>query len=294
MSAKPIFRGTATALVTPMTPEGVDYDSMGKLIDFQIEQGIKGLIVCATTGEAPTLSDEEHLETLAFAVERAAGKVPVIAGTGSNYTDHAVMMTKEACRLGVDGILAVSPYYNKTNQNGLIRNFSVIADASEKLVIIYNVPSRTSVNIEASTCKALSRHGNIVAVKEASGNISQVAEIASLVGDDMVIYSGNDDQIVPLLALGGQGVISVVSNVLPAETVRLCEAWFEGAVEESKDIQLKLFPLIKALFSQVSPTPVKAALQRMGYCSDYVRLPLIPLEEPYRAKLYAVMETLGI
>ena len=291
---KRLFQGVATALITPTNEKGVDYDHLGKLIDWQIEEGVDALVVCATTGEAPTLSDEEHLRTLEFAVQRANGRIPIIGGTGSNCTDHAVMMTKEACRLGVDGILAVTPYYNKATQTGLIRSFEAIADASEKPVILYNVPSRTGVNIEPKTCLALSEHPNIVAVKEASGNISQIADIAAMTEGKLDIYSGNDDQIIPILSLGGQGVISVLSNVLPKKTVEMCRKWFAGDIEGSRRMQLALLPLIHALFSQVNPIPAKAALYRMGFCEDHIRLPLVPMEEPFRTKLYEAMTEQGI
>lgn len=294
MTKKPVFQGVATALITPTTPEGVDYAHLGRLIDWQIAEGVQALVVCATTGEAPTLTDAEHCQTLAFAVERAAGRVPIIAGTGSNDTAHAVMMTKEACALGVDGILAVTPYYNRATQTGLIRSFSAIADASEKPVILYNVPGRTGVNIAPQTYLTLSEHPNIAGIKEASGNISQVVETVSLVGDRLDLYSGNDDQIVPLLSLGGKGVISVLSNVLPKKTVALCEAWFAGRHAESLHLQCQMLPLINALFSQVNPIPVKAALAKMGYCEDYLRLPLVPMEEPYRTRLYDCMKQQGL
>lgn len=294
MTKKPIFRGVATALITPTTEAGVDYAHLGKLIDWQIAEGVQALVVCATTGEAPTLSDDEHCKTLAFAVERAAGRVPIIAGTGSNDTAHAVMMTREACALGVDGILAVTPYYNRATQTGLIRSFSAIADASEKPVILYNVPGRTGVNIAPQTYLALADHPNIAGIKEASGNISQVVETVSLVGDRLDLYSGNDDQTVPILSLGGKGVISVLSNVLPRKTVALCERWFAGDTAESLRLQCEMLPLINALFSQVNPIPVKAALAKMGYCEDYLRLPLVPMEEPFRTRLFECMGQQGL
>ena len=289
-----VFRGAATALVTPMTPEGVDYESFGRLIDWQIDQGISALVVCATTGEAPTLRDDEHCRALAFAVERAAGRVPIIAGTGSNDTSHAVMMTREACAMGADAILAVTPYYNRCTQTGLRLSYEAIADASTRPVILYNVPSRTGVNLEPATCLALAAHPNIAGVKEASGNLAQMMELFRLVGDRLAIYSGNDDQIVPLLALGGAGVISVVSNILPQKTEGLCRLWFDGQTRESTQLQLQLLPLIHALFSQVNPIPVKAALAYMGFCEDYLRLPLTPLEQLQRERLYACMAQWGL
>ena len=294
MNKKPVFTGVATALVTPTCEQGVDYAHLAKLIDFQIDAGVAALVVCATTGEAPTLQDDEHLETLAFAVQRAAGRIPVIAGTGSNDTAHAVMMTRRACELGVDAILAVTPYYNKPPQSGLIRSFYTIADASQKPVIVYNVPSRTSVNIEPATYAALAKHPMIYGIKEANGNIAQIVETFSLVGGELSIYSGNDDQIVPILSMGGKGVISVLSNVAPRQAVQMCRKYFEGDTAGAAGLQCELLPLVKALFSQTNPIPVKAALARMGLCQDHLRLPLIPMEEPYRGRLYAVMDQLGL
>lgn len=284
-----LFEGVATALVTPTNESGVDYESLGKLIDWQIASGVQALVVCATTGEAPTLSDDEHCKVLEFAIARAQGRVPIIAGTGSNDTRHAIMMTNYACTIGADGILTVTPYYNKATQTGLLRSFEAIADASTKPMILYNVPSRTGVNIEPKTVLALSKHPNIVGIKEASGNISQIVELFSLVDDRFAVYSGNDDQIVPILSMGGKGVISTVSNVLPRQTAELCRLWFEGKTAESAALQCKMLPLINALFSQVNPIPVKAALAKMGRCEDFVRLPLTPMEEPFRTNLYDCM-----
>ncbi|MCQ2419018.1 MAG: 4-hydroxy-tetrahydrodipicolinate synthase [Clostridia bacterium] len=289
-----LFRGVATALITPTNESGVDYAHLGKLIDYQIEAGIPALVVCATTGEAPTLSDKEHLDVLKFAVDRANGRTKIIAGTGSNDTQHAIQMTKDACSLGVDGILTVTPYYNKATQSGLVASFGAIADASSKPMIVYSVPSRTGVNIEPKTCAKLAEHPNIVAIKEASGNLSQILEIAALTEGKLDIYSGNDDQIVPILSVGGIGVISVLSNVVPKQTIEICDRWFAGDIAGSLALQKKYLPLIKALFSQVNPIPAKAALARMGYCEDYIRLPLVPMEEPYRSNLYACMDALGI
>lgn len=289
-----VFQGVATALVTPTTESGVDFDHLGKLIDWQIASGVQALVVCATTGEAPTLSDDEHCKVLEFAIERVKGHTPIIAGTGSNDTRHAIMMTNYACAIGADAVLTVTPYYNRATQTGLIRSFEAIADASTKPVILYNVPSRTGVNIAPKTVLALSRHPNIVGIKEASGNISQIVELFSLVGDKISVYSGNDDQIVPILSMGGKGVISTVSNVLPRQTVELCRQWFAGNTAESAAMQCKMLPLIHALFSQINPIPVKAALAKMGYCQDHLRLPLSPMEEPFRSQLYACMESWGL
>ena len=294
MEKKTLFTGVATALITPTNESGVDFDNFGKLIDWQIEEGINALVICGTTGEASTLNDEEHIAAVEYAVKRANGRIPIIAGTGSNDTAHAVMMTKVCCDKGADGVLCVTPYYNKATQTGLIKSYTAIADASAKPVIVYNVPSRTGVNIEPKTCLALSEHPNIAAIKEASGNISQVLETATLIKGKMDIYSGNDDQIVPILALGGKGVISVLSNPAPKLALDICNKWFAGDAEGSLALQQKALPFIKALFSQVNPIPVKAAMARLGFCEDYLRLPLVPMEEPFRTRLYECMDALGL
>ena len=251
-------------------------------------------MVAGTTGEGSTLSDEEHREVLKFAVEKIAGRVPVIAGTGSNDIKYALELTKYACSVGADAMLVVTPYYNKATQNGLIKSFTAIADASTKPIILYSVPSRTGCNITPETCAVLAKHPNIVGIKEASGNISQIAKIASLVGDDMDIYSGNDDQIVPILSLGGKGVISVLSNIAPKETARICSSFFEGNVKESKDLQLKYIDLIDALFSEVNPIPVKAAISAMGFGENYLRLPLTPMEDAHERVLLDLMKKSNI
>ncbi len=294
MRKTPIFQGVATALVTPTNPSGVDYAHLAKLIDFQLDAGIPALVVCATTGEAPTLSDEEHLRTLAFAVERAAGRAKIIAGTGSNDTAHAIMMTREACKLGVDAILAVSPYYNKPTQLGLRRSYEAIADASTKPVIVYNVPGRTSVWIEPETYAVLADHPMIYAIKEASGDFDRLVHTMALVGDQLSVYSGEDATIVPLLSMGGLGVISVVANILPRETIAMCDLYFQGKISEAATMQCRLYPLVKALFSETSPAPAKAALSAMGYCEDYLRLPLVPMQEPKRSILMERLRQWGI
>ena len=294
MRTNPIFRGVATAIVTPMNANGVDYENFGRLIDWQIESGINALVIAGTTGEGSTLSDEEHREVLRFAYERIAGRVPSVAGTGSNDTAYAIELTKFACELGYDGMLVVTPYYNKATQKGLIQMFTAIADASTKPLILYNVPSRTGVNIEPSTYAALADHPNIAAIKEASGNISKVVETAALVGDKLDIYSGNDDQIVPIMSVGGQGVISVLSNVVPAETVEMCNRFFNGDVKGAADLQFELLPLTQALFCEVNPIPVKAAVAAMGYGENYLRLPLTPMEDANWTKLAAIMRARGI
>lgn len=294
MTSNPIFRGVATALITPMNENGVDFEQFGRLIDWQIAEGINALVIAGTTGEGSTLNDKEHCEVLRYAVERIAGRVPTIAATGSNDTDYAISLTKYACSIGADAMLVVTPYYNKTTQNGLVKMYTAIADSSEKPLILYNVPSRTGVNIEPSTYLALADHPNIAAVKEANGNISKIVETAALVGDKLDIYSGNDDQIVPILSVGGAGVISVLSNVMPRETVDICDRWFRGDTAGAAAMQYKYLPLINALFSEVNPIPVKAAMAAMGWCENYVRLPLTPMEEAHAEKLYAIMRGHGL
>ena len=294
MTKKPIFTGAATALVTPLTENGVDYAAFEKLINWQIESGIDALVICGTTGEASTLTDEEHRQVLKFAAQVVKGRVPIIAGTGSNDTAYAIDMTKFACELGYDAMLVVTPYYNKTTQKGLIAMFRAIADASTKPLILYNVPSRTGVNIEPATYAALADHPNIAAIKEAGGNISKIVETAALVGDKLDIYSGNDDQIVPILACGGSGVISVLSNVLPRETSELCHTFFRGDVKTAMDMQIKYLPLTNALFCEVNPIPAKAAMAALGFCENYVRLPLVPMEEGHEQMLRQRMRDLGL
>lgn len=284
-----VFKGAATAIVTPFKNGEVDYESFGRLIDWQIAEGISGIVAAGTTGEGSTLTDEEHREVIRFCVERAAGRVPIIAGTGSNDTAYAIELTKFACEAGADAMLLVTPYYNKATQKGLIESFTAVADISTKPIILYNVPSRTGCNITPATAKVLSQHPNIVGIKEASGNISQVAEIAALCGDDLDIYSGNDDQIVPVLSLGGKGVISVVSNLMPAATDKICQDYFAGRVDESRSAQLKLLPLINTLFCEVNPIPVKAAMAAMGYGENELRLPLTKMEAEHEEKLLALM-----
>ncbi len=291
---KTIFEGMATALITPITAEGIDYEAFGKLIDWQIEEGIDGLVVCGTTGEGSTLTDDEHKEAIKFAVQRANKRVPIIAGTGSNDTAYALELTEYACSVGVDAVLVVTPYYNKATQNGLIKMFSLIADKSTAPVILYDVPSRTGVGMTPKTVAELAKHPNIAAIKAASGNISQIAEIAALCGDSIDIYSGNDDQVVPIMALGGKGCISVLSNLLPKEASLMCEKFSAGDIKGACAMQLQYLPLINALFSEVNPIPVKAAMAKMGFCEDYLRLPLTPMEEGAREVLYNEMRKVGI
>ncbi|MBQ3637336.1 MAG: 4-hydroxy-tetrahydrodipicolinate synthase [Clostridia bacterium] len=289
-----VFLGAATALVTPLTADGVDYDAFADLIEWQIAEGIDALVIAGTTGEGSTLSDEEHRAVLKFSAEQIRGRVPVIAGTGSNDTAYAIDLTKYACEVGCDAMLLVTPYYNKATQKGLITSFKAVADASTKPCILYNVPSRTGCNLLPAATAALAGHPNIVGIKEASGNISQIAEEAALCGDQIDIYSGNDDQIVPILSLGGGGVISVLSNLLPKETSLLCRKWREGDAKAALDMQLKYLPLVNALFSEVNPIPVKAAMARMGFGKNVLRLPLTPMEEEHEEKLLAEMRKVGI
>jgi len=292
---KTIFTGVATAIITPLTSDGgIDYNQFGRFIDYQIDNGVNGIVAVGTTGEGSTLTDDEHKEAIRFCVEKVNGRVPVIAGTGSNDTQYAIDLTKYACEVGADAMLLVSPYYNKATQKGLIESFSKIADASTKPCMLYNVPSRTGCNILPKTAAALADHGNIVAIKEACGNISQIAELCSLVEGKMDVYSGNDDQIVPMLSLGAKGVISVLSNVLPRETVDMCNKFFSGDVKGACKLQLDYLPLINALFSEVNPIPVKAAVAKMGFCENYLRLPLTTMEEEHQKVLYELMEKAGI
>ena len=290
----PIFRGIATALVTPTTPQGVDYDRMGKLIDWQIEKGINALVICGTTGESSTLTDAEHREVMRYSIERVAGRVPVICGTGSNETDYAVELTKAACEYGADAVLVVTPYYNKTTQKGLVTMYNTIADASTKPVILYNVPSRTGIAIEPATYVKLAEHPNICAIKEANSDISKIVETFSLVGDKLDIYSGNDDQIVPIMAMGGMGCISVLSNVIPTETVAMADKFFAGDVAGAAKMQCDFMPLVRSLFCESNPIPVKAAMAAMGFCENYLRLPLVPMEEDHYEVMIQRMRALGI
>lgn len=289
-----IFEGAATALVTPMTENGIDYENLAKLIEFQIRDGISALVIVGTTGEGSTLSDEEHRDVISFAVKQTNGRVPVIAGTGSNDTKYAIELSQHACEAGADALLVVTPYYNKATQKGLIRHFTAIADAVDKPIIMYNVPSRTGCNIKPETVNVLADHPRIVGLKEASGDLSQVATVAALCRDRIDIYSGNDDQILPVLSLGGKGVISVLSNVVPGETDAICKKFFEGKNEEAKELQLRLLPLIHDLFCEVNPIPVKAAMAAMGYGENYLRMPLTPMEENNEKHLLGEMKKLNI
>jgi 4-hydroxy-tetrahydrodipicolinate synthase len=294
MSKQTIFRGAATALITPLTPAGVDYEALGKLIDWQIEQGIDALVIAGTTGEGATLTYDEHQEVIRYSVERAAGRVPIIAGSGSNDTSRAVTLSRFSCDAGADALLVVTPYYNKATQKGLIAMYNTIADAVDKPIILYNVPSRTGVGIEPSTYLALAEHPNIVGIKEANGNISKIVETARLVGDKLDIYSGNDDQVVPILSMGGSGVISVLSNVMPAQTHEMCQRFYDGDLAGAAKLQMEYLPLINALFSEVNPIPVKAAMAAMGWCENYLRMPLTRMEPEHWEKLKTIMQAHGL
>ncbi|MGM9521028.1 MAG: 4-hydroxy-tetrahydrodipicolinate synthase [Oscillospiraceae bacterium] len=289
-----IFKGIGTAMVTPMNERGVDYDAMERLVNMQLEGGVDALIVCATTGEAPTLTDEEHIDTVKFVVDRVKGKIPVIAGTGSNYTDHAVDMSRKARDVGADALLCVTPYYNKCTQRGIVESFYKIADSTELPVIVYNVPSRTGVTIKPDTYVKLAEHDRIVGIKEAGGDISAVVETVSKCGADIDIYSGNDDQIVPIMAMGGVGCISVLSNILPKETREICTRFFNGDIQGAAALQCRYKALIDALFCEVNPIPAKAALAAMGIIEDHVRLPLTKMEEQNKEKLLTLMRAEGI
>ena len=289
-----IFTGVATAIVTPLTESGVDYEAFARLIEWQIESGVDAIVAAGTTGEGSTLSDKEHKEVIDFCVKQVNHRVPLIAGTGSNDTAYAVELTEYACKAGADAMLLVTPYYNKATQRGLIESFLAIADASSKPCILYNVPSRTGCNLLPSSVAQLAKHPNIVAVKEASGNISQIAEIAALCKDEIDIYSGNDDQIIPIMSLGGKGVISVLSNVCPKETAQMCKLFFNGDIKGALKLQLELLPLINLLFCEVNPIPVKAAVSAMGFGENYLRLPLTAMEKEHEEKLVSEMKKLGV
>ncbi len=289
-----IFTGMATAMVTPMTPEGVDYEALGRFVDFQLSQGIHALVAVGTTGESATLSPDERKEVIRFTIDRVAGRVPVIAGTGTNNTQHAIEYSVDAAKAGADALLVVTPYYNKATQNGLIAHFTAIADRVDKPIILYNVPSRTGCNLLPATVEKLAEHPNIAAIKEASGNMSQVVELFARCGDKLDVYSGEDGLTVPILSMGGKGTISVLSNVVPKEAVAMTNAFFAGDVAEAARLQCRYLNLINLLFCEVNPIPAKAAVSAMGFGKEYIRLPLTPMEEGNRAKLLAEMRRLGV
>lgn len=289
-----IFKGMATAMVTPMTPEGVDYEALGRFIDFQLASGINALVAVGTTGESATLSPEERKKVISFTIDRVAGRVPVIAGTGTNNTQHAIDYSVSASQAGADALLVVTPYYNKATQNGLIAHFTAIADKVDKPIILYNVPSRTGCNLLPATVEKLADHPNIAAVKEASGNMSQVVELFARCSDKIDVYSGEDGLTVPMLAMGGKGTISVLSNVVPQGAVAMTDAFFAGDVQKAAALQCKYLNLINLLFCEVNPIPAKAAVSAMGFGKEYIRLPLTPMEEANRAKLLAEMRAQGV
>lgn len=289
-----VFQGMATAMVTPMTPRGVDYNTLEKFIEFQIESGINALVAVGTTGESATLTPEERKEVIRFTVKRVDGRVPVIAGTGTNNTLHVLDFTKSACGDGADAVLVVTPYYNKATQNGLISHYTAIADASEKPVIMYSVPSRTGCQLLPNTVAALAQHPNIVGLKDASGNMDQTVETISKCGDSLDIYSGEDSLTVPMLAMGAAGCISVLSNVVPGMAVEMCDRFFAGDVAGAAALQCKMLPLIRALFCEVNPIPAKAAVAAMGFGEEYLRMPLSLLEDHNRENLLKQMKQLGV
>lgn len=287
-----IFTGAGTALVTPFQDKGIDFANFETLIEYQIEGGIDALIVCGTTGESSTMTKDEDLSAIEFVVKQAAGRVPVIAGTGSNNTISAIETSMEAADLGVDGLLVVTPYYNKCTDTGLVRHYHAIADAVSTPIVVYNIPGRTGVNIKPSVMKEIASHDNIVAIKEASGNISQIAEIARLC-PEIDLYSGNDDHVVPLLSLGGKGVISVVSNLLPEMTHDMVMSFLEGDTARARELQFKLNPLVNALFSEVNPIPVKTALNMIGINAGLLRMPLCEMSADKAAVLKKELMAIG-
>ena len=291
----PVFTGAGVAIITPMYEDGsINFDELGRIVEDQIARGTDAIVICGTTGECSTMTDEEQLAAIKYTVDLVSHRVPVIAGAGSNDTDHGCALAAKSAACGADALLLVTPYYNKTSQAGLVAHFTAMAEAGGIPVILYNVPSRTGLNIAPETAKELSKHPLINGIKEASGNIGQVAKIAALCGDELNIYSGNDDQIVPLLALGGKGVISVLSNVAPQYTHDICAKWFAGETAESLSMQLKAVPLIKALFADVNPIPVKWAMNRLGWNAGDCRLPLVAPSAAVQAQLETAMQEFGL
>ena len=292
---KTIFTGAGVAIATPMNADGsINFDELGRLIELNIENGTDAIIICGTTGESACMTDQEHIDCIRYAVEKVDHRIPVIAGTGSNHTEYAVNLSKEAEKLGADALLCVTPYYNKASQQGLIRHFTAIAEAVTLPIILYNVPSRTGCNILPETAAELAKIENIAAIKEASGNISQIAKLRQLVGDTLDIYSGNDDQIVPIMSLGGKGVISVLSNVVPKETHEIAALCLENKWSEALEMAMKYLPLANVLFCDVNPIPVKEALNIMGFRAGECRLPLCETSEANKAKIRAELDKLGL
>ena len=294
MTKETIFKGSGVAIITPLKNDAVDYEAFAKLVEWQIANKTDAIVVCGTTGESSTLTDEEHRECIRFVVEKTAGRVPVIAGTGSNDTAYMIELSKHACEVGADALLLVSPYYNKSNPKGLIKNFLAVAEATDKPIILYNVPSRTGCNIPIPVYKELAKHERIVAVKEANGDIKAIVELAATCGDSLDIYSGNDDHVVPILSVGGIGVISTTANVVPKEMHDMVDLWLNGHIKESAAIQLKLFELINNLFIEVNPIPAKTAMGLMGFCTGELRLPLYEMDEANKAKLVKAMQKLEL
>ena len=291
---KTIFRGAGVAIITPFTETGVNYPELGRIIEDQIAGGTDAIIITGTTGESATMTDAEHREAIRFAVEKVAGRIPVVAGTGSNETSYAIELSKYAEQVGADALLLVTPYYNKCTQNGLIAHYTAIADSVNIPAILYTVPSRTGVSIKTETYAALSKHPRIVAVKEASGDLSAILRLRAAVGDELAVYSGNDDQIVPILSLGGSGVISVLSNVAPKATHDICQNYFDGNVAEAARLQIAYTDLIDALFCEVNPIPVKTAMRRLGYDAGPLRMPLSEMEPAHAAQLDAALRAHGL
>ena len=291
---KPIFRGAGVAIITPYTKDGINFPELGRIIEDQIAGGTDAIVITGTTGESATMSDEEHRAAIKFAVEQVKGRIPVVAGTGSNETSYAVALSKYAEEAGADALLVVTPYYNKCTQKGLIAHYKAIADAVNIPIILYDVPSRTGVAISTESYVELAKHPNIVAVKEANGDLSKILRLKAAVGDDLVIYSGNDDQIVPILSLGGQGVISVLSNVAPKETHDMCQAFFDGDVKKAAELQIAYADLIDALFCEVNPIPVKVAMRKLGYDAGPLRMPLCEMEPAHEKQLEDALRNHGL
>ncbi|MBQ1867319.1 4-hydroxy-tetrahydrodipicolinate synthase [Selenomonas sp.] len=291
---KPIFTGAGVAIITPFTEDGINFPELGRIIEDQIKGGTDAIVITGTSGESATMSDAEHRAAIKFAVEQVKGRIPVIAGTGSNETSYAVALSKYAEEVGADALLVVTPYYNKCTQKGLVAHYTAIADAVNIPIVLYDVPSRTGVSISTESYVKLSKHPNIVAVKEANGDLSKILRLKAAVGDDLVLYSGNDDQIVPILSLGGKGVISVLSNVAPKETHDMCQAFFDGDTEKAAKMQIEYADLIDALFCEVNPIPVKVAMRKLGYDAGPLRMPLCEMEPEHEAKLEAALRNHGL
>ena len=292
---KTVFTGAGVAIVTPMFEDGsVNYDVLGQLIEYQIENGTDAIISCGTTGESATLDNQEHCDVLSYTIKKVNGRVPVVAGTGSNDTRYAVELSRHAQEAGADALLMVTPYYNKTSQTGLINHYHYVADRVDVPIILYNVPSRTGCNIQPTTYVELAKHPNIVATKEASGDISSIAKTISLCGDDLAVYSGNDDQVIPILSLGGKGVISVFSNIYPQKMHQICAEFFNGNTEKSRDMMLHYLDLMNGLFCDINPIPVKEAMNMMGYQCGPCRMPLAPMSESAKVSLAALLKKHGL